>query len=483
MVRTLRLNPAVDIDLVPVAVYWGRAPQREKSFFRLLLVEDWALTSRIRKFFQVLFNGRNTLIEFAEPVSLRSLLGEEAAVEMQGRRAARALRSHYSSQRTARIGPDLSHHRTIVTRVLRTHAVRAAVAQEMKEKKISRRQAMLLAQKNAKEIAANYSHAFVRFMEFALTRLWNRLYDGVVVEHIETLEKLAKDHEIIYVPCHRSHMDYLLLSYAIFRQGYAIPHIAAGINLNLPVVGRFLRKGGAFFIRRSFRGSALYTVVFTNYLAAIMGRGHSIEYFIEGGRSRTGRLLQPKTGMLSMTIRSFLRHPQRPVAFLPVYFGYERVVEGSTYIGEMSGKPKEKESIFGLLGTASKLREKFGHVFVNIGEPILLAEILEQFDPQWRQKTQDDDARLPWINPAVDVLAGRIMRNINSAAAVSPINLLAVVLLATPRQALPEQDLLRQIDLYLSLLRAMPYSDRVTITDLTLCCRAHVWRVDEGRYA
>ena len=467
MVRMLRLNPDVDIDLVPVAVYWGRAPQKEKSFFRLLLVEDWALTSRIRKFLQVLFNGRNTLIELSDPVSLRGLLGEDASIEMQARRAARGLRLHYSRQRTARIGPDLSHHRTIVTRVLRTHAVRSAVAQEMREKKITRRQAMLLAQKNAQEIAANYSHAFVRFMEFALTRLWNRLYDGVVVEHIETLEKLAKDHEIIYVPCHRSHMDYLLLSYAIFRQGYAIPHIAAGINLNLPVVGRFLRKGGAFFIRRSFRGSALYTVVFTNYLAAIMARGHSIEYFIEGGRSRTGRLLRPKTGMVSMTVRSFLRHPQRPVAFLPVYFGYERVVEGSTYIGELSGKPKEKESIFGLLGTASKLREKFGHVFVNIGEPILLTEVLGQFDPQWRKRTQEDDGKLPWLNAAVDQITDGIMRNINSAAAVSPINLLAVVLLATPRQTLPEQDLIRQIDLYLALLRAFPYSDRVTVTELS----------------
>jgi glycerol-3-phosphate O-acyltransferase len=467
MVRMLRVHPDLDIDLVPVAVYWGRAPQKERSFLRLLLVEDWALTSRIRKFFQVLLNGRDTLIELSEPVSLRSLLGDEAAVEMQARRVARALRSQYARQRTARIGPDLSHHRTIVTRVLRTHAVRSAVVQEMREKKISRRQAMLLAQKNAQEIAANYSHAFVRFMEFALTRLWNRLYDGVVVEHIETLEKLAKDHEIIYVPCHRSHMDYLLLSYAIFKQGYAIPHIAAGINLNLPVVGRFLRKGGAFFIRRSFKGSALYTVVFTNYLAAIMGRGHSIEYFIEGGRSRTGRLLQPKTGMLTMTIRSFLRHPQRPVAFLPVYFGYERVVEGSTYIGELSGKPKEKESIFGLLGTASKLREKFGHVFVNIGEPILLNEVLEQFDPDWRKRATENDPRLPWVNPAADELAERIMRNINSAAAVSPINLLAIVLLATPRQALPEQDLIRQIELYLSLLRAFPYSDRMTVTELS----------------
>jgi glycerol-3-phosphate O-acyltransferase len=467
LARTLRLHADIDVDVVPVSVYWGRAPQKEGSFFKLLLVEEWALTSRLRKFFQVLFNGRNTLIEISEPVSLRSLLGEDATVEVQSRRVARALRVQYARQRTARIGPDLSHTRTIVTRVLRTHAVRAAVAQEMREKKITRRQAMLQAQKLAEEVAANYSHAFVRFMEFGLTRLWNRLYDGVVLAHIETLERLAKDHEIIYVPCHRSHMDYLLLSYAIFRQGYAIPHIAAGINLNLPVVGRFLRKGGAFFIRRSFRGSSLYTVVFTNYLAAIMARGHSIEYFIEGGRSRTGRLLLPKTGMLSMTVRSFLRHPQRPVAFLPVYFGYERVVEGTTYIGELSGKPKEKESVLGLLGTVSKLRERFGRVYVNIGEPVLLGEVLEQFDPQWSKRALEDDARLPWINPAVDVLAERIMQNINAAAAVSPINLLAVTLLATPRQTLPEQDLLRQLELYLALLRSFPYSDRVTITDLS----------------
>jgi glycerol-3-phosphate O-acyltransferase len=304
-------------------------------------------------------------------------------------------------------------------------------------------------------------------MEFGLTRLWNRLYDGVVLAHIETLERLAKDHEIIYVPCHRSHMDYLLLSYAIFRQGYAIPHIAAGINLNLPVVGRFLRKGGAFFIRRSFRGSSLYTVVFTNYLAAIMARGHSIEYFIEGGRSRTGRLLQPKTGMLSMTVRSFLRHPQRPVVFLPVYFGYERVVEGTTYIGELSGKPKEKESVLGLLGTVRKLRERFGRVYVNIGEPVFLSELLDQYDPQWNKRALEDDPRLPWINPAVAQLAEKIMQNINSAAAVAPINLLAVTLLATPRQALPEIDLLRQLELYLALLRSFPYSERVTITDLS----------------
>ncbi len=310
MLAALDADPNFDIELVPVAVYWGRAPQREASWFRLLLVENWALTSRARKLLQVLFNGRNTLIELDEPLSLRSLLGDETGLSVRGRRVARSLRALYARQRAARIGPDLSHRRTIVTRVLRTRAVRAAVAQEMREKSLTRRMALLQAKRYAEEIAANYSHAFVRFLERLLTRLWNRLYDGVAVGHLETLERAAQGNEIVYVPCHRSHMDYLLLSYAIYVNGYAVPHIAAGINLNLPIVGRLLRKGGAFFIRRSFRGNALYTVVFMKYLAAIMARGHSIEYFIEGGRSRTGRLLQPKTGMLSMTVRSFLRDPR-----------------------------------------------------------------------------------------------------------------------------------------------------------------------------
>jgi glycerol-3-phosphate O-acyltransferase len=467
MIAALAASPGLDVELVPVAMYWGRAPQKEGSWFRLLLVEDWALTSRARKFMQVLFNGRNTLIEFDEPLSLRTLMGDDAGAAVRGRRVMRALRASYAKQRSARIGPDLSHRRTIVNRVLRTRAVRSVVAQEMREKKITRRQSMLKAKQYAEEIAANYSHAFIRFLEAALARLWNRLYDGVVFGHVETLEQTAEGNEIIYVPCHRSHMDYLLLSYAIYVHGYAIPHIAAGINLNLPIVGRFLRKGGAFFIRRSFRGNALYTVVFMKYLAAIMARGHSIEYFIEGGRSRTGRLLQPKTGMLSMTVRSFLRDPARPIVFIPVYFGYERIVEGSTYIGELSGKPKEKESVAGLMRAVRRLRQRFGQVHVNLGEPILLGELLDRYDPDWRTRVIEDDTRIPWVGTAVDDLASTIMRHINAAAAVTPINLLAITLLATPRLALPRTDLLRQMDLYRELLRSFSYSDRVTVTSMS----------------
>jgi glycerol-3-phosphate O-acyltransferase len=467
MIAVLRADPAADFELVPAAVYWGRAPQKEASWLRLLLVEDWALTTRVRKLMQVLFNGRNTLIEFEAPLSLRELLGEQLGVAVRGRRVARTLRALYARRRAARIGPDLSHRRTIVNQVLRTRAVRAAVAQEMRIRHLTRYKALQRARGYAREIAANYSHAFVRFMEHALAWLWNRLYDGVVFGHGSTLERVAEGNEIIYVPCHRSHMDYLLLGYAIYVHGYAVPHTAAGVNLNLPVVGRFLRQGGAFFIRRSFGGNALYTVVLMKYLAAIMARGHPIEYFIEGGRSRTGRLLQPKTGMLTMTVRSFLRDPQRPVVFVPVYFGYERLVEGSTYVGELSGRRKEKESIWGLLGSLRVLKQRFGKVHVNLGEPIRLSEILDGADSQWRTRSIDDEERVPWLARAVDELAGRIMRHINAAAAVTPVNLLAVTLLAMPRQALAEADLVRQLELYRALLRDFPYSERVTVTDLT----------------
>jgi len=464
LVETLRGDSVRDVLLVPTAVYWGRAPQKERSWLRLLFAENWALTTRIGKFFAVLVNGRNVMVEIGEPMALRSMLDAAPATD-QARRMTRVLRGVLRRQRAVRIGPDLSHRRTIVARVLRARAVRAVVAAEAREKHDKYRPGLLQARKYAFEIAANYSHAFVQFGEKLLGRVWNRVYDGVKFNHAETLKQVSEGNEVVYVPCHRSHMDYLLLSYVIYHQGYALPHIAAGINLNIPILGRFLRMGGAFFIRRTFAGNALYTVVFMKYLATIMARGHSIEYFIEGGRSRTGRLLQPKTGMLSMTVRSFLRDPVRPVVFVPVYFGYERIVEANTYISELSGAPKKKESWLDLVLSLRVLRERFGTVHVNVGEPLRLNDLLATHLPSWREQRFDDDTRLPAVNALVNDLAQAIMRGINAAAAVTPINLLAMCLLATPRGALPESALLRQLDLYLKLLRDSPYGPRITVTD------------------
>jgi glycerol-3-phosphate O-acyltransferase len=468
-----------DVDLVPVALFWGRAPQKELSLWRLLFADDWAIVGRFKKMLQVMFNGHNTLVYFGEPLALREFMQEGLDRPRTVRRILRSLRAGLRAQRTSTIGPDLSHRRTLVAHILRTQAVRRAVRLEMqgraeRGRPVKRRAALLIARKHAIEIAANYSQTFVTFMSVALGRLWNWLYDGVDFEHVNNLSEVGDGAEIIYVPCHRSHMDYLLLSYVIYRKGFAVPHIAAGANLNMPVIGRFLRKGGAFFLRRSFKGDALYAVVFMKYLSFMMSRGHPLEYFIEGGRSRTGRLLSPRTGMLSMTVRGYLRDPKRPVVFMPVYFGYERIVEGRTYIGELSGRPKQKESVFGLIKAfLAVIRSKFGRVHVNMGCPIALDEILEKHNPGWRSATGEADDAPGWVRDTVDELSRRILIEINSAAAVTPVNLVAMAMLATPRQSLPETVLVRQIELYQRLLQAVPYAPMVTVTDESGAAMAH----------
>jgi glycerol-3-phosphate O-acyltransferase len=459
-------HPEVDVDLVPVAIFWGRAPHKEASLWRLLFAENWVLVGRFRKFMNVLVNGRSTLVHFGEPVRLRDALQDGMSEQRSVRWILRNVRASLRAQRASTIGPDLSHRRTLVAQLLKTADVRAAVRRDMRARGTSRRAALLAARKDAVEIAANYSQAFVRFMSALLGWLWNRLYEGVDFEHVEKMNEIGDGAEIIYVPCHRSHMDYLLLSYVIYRKGFAVPHVAAGINLNLPVIGRFLRKGGAFFIRRTFKGDAVYATMFAKYLGFMMARGHPLEYFIEGGRSRTGRLLSPRTGMLSMTVRAYLRDPERPVVFMPVYFGYERIVEGRTYIGELSGQPKEKESLLGLIkAIVSVLRSKLGKVHVNLGQPISLDALLCRHNPSWRGAPPEDaESRAGWINDAVGDLAARINIEINAAAAVTPINLVAMAILATPRQALPEVDLMRQIALYQLLLHEAPYGPLVTVT-------------------
>jgi glycerol-3-phosphate O-acyltransferase len=165
-----------------------------------------------------------------------------------------------------------------------------------------------------------------------------------------------------------------------------------------------------------------------------------------------------------MTVRSFLRDTRRPVAYVPVYFGYDKLLEGDSYTDELMGRPKKKESVGGLLRVLPEFRRKqHGRVYVSFGEPLLLDAMLDQVHAGWRQGLHDEDSRPAWFGDAVDAVAGEIMRRINSAAAVTPVNLVSVALLAAPRQAMLEADLERQLQLYIDLLRGFPYAPDVSV--------------------
>ena len=457
-------NDSDELQIVPVSIYWGRAPDKEGSFWGLLFTENWQLAGRTRKFITTLIHGRHTLVSFSEPLSFNALKSSGESPQILQRKVSRILRVHFRQRRIASLGPDQSHRRILIDHVLSDPAVRQAIVNETKGN-TSPQRAQLRAQKYALEIAADVSYPTVRILQRLLTKLWNQLYDGVELSGVDRLKAVADGNEIVYVPCHRSHIDYLLLSYILYMQGFSLPHIAAGVNLNLPVVGGLLRRGGAFFLRRSFSGNPLYATVFSAYLQEILQRGNALEYFVEGGRSRTGRLLPPKGGMLAMTTHAFLRNTRTPVVFIPIYLGYERLLEGRAFTSELAGGKKQRESIFALLKSLRTLKEDYGRVYVNIGKPIALNQLLDQHRPEWRSLPVNN-TRPEWIKPIMDDLGITIMRSINEAASVTPISVLATTLLAAPNGCMSRKELLRQIDVYQTLLKETHLGSLVEVPDI-----------------
>ncbi|MFS0826044.1 glycerol-3-phosphate 1-O-acyltransferase PlsB [Pseudomonas phoenicis] len=465
VIEALGEHAEEDAQVIPVSVFWGQSPESESSPWRLLFADSWAVTGRLRRLLTVLILGRKTRVQFSTPIHLGELVRHNKGRERTVRMAQRLLRVRFRNLKSAVIGPDLSHRRNLVKGLVHAPLVRQAIDDEAQRQHSGRDKAEAQALRYANEIASDYTYTVIRFLEVVLSWFWHKIYDGIKVNHIEQVQAIAPDHEVVYVPCHRSHIDYLLLSYLLFRNGLTPPHVAAGINLNMPLIGGLLRRGGAFFMRRTFKDNPLYTAVFNEYLHTLFSKGFPVEYFVEGGRSRTGRMLQPRTGMLAITLRSFLRSSRTPIAFVPVYIGYERVLEGRTYLGELRGASKKKESILDLFKVFGALRQRFGQVYVNFGEPIRLGAFLDERQPGWREQPHGPDFRPAWLSKATTELGATVARRLNEAAAINPVNLVALALLSTSRLALDEQALVRVLDLYLALLRQVPYSTHTTLPE------------------
>jgi len=459
LVRAAVADPRFDVQLVPVTILWGREPRKQDSILKALFAETWQQVSTLRHLFAMLIHGRHTVVRFNAPISLRELLAGNGDESRAVRKLGRVLRVHFRRQREMAIGPDLSHRRTQLRTLLNMPSVRAAIDAEAQTKSIPLVAAQRSAREFALEIASDYTYSVVRAFALFLAWVWNKVYNGVEVHNFERVTAVAPGHGIIYVPCHRSHVDYLLLSYIIFTRGLMVPHIAAGANLNLPLVGSILRRSGAFFLRRKIKGEPLYAAVFLEYLHLMIDRGFPIEYFIEGGRSRSGRMLAPKAGILAMTVQSFVRSRARPLVFVPVYIGYEKLMEGKSHLAELNGRPKKTESLAGLIGAVRLLRRNFGKVHVNFGQPLALAEFLDGRHPGWRD--EEFDIQAPWLRHAVDATAIRLAGDINAVAVVNPVNLVAVTLLSTPKHAADLCLLRRQIEHVRFLLRESPWASSI----------------------
>ena len=468
LIEILEQHPEHDVLFVPVTVLWGRSPEYEDSWFKALFADAWSTPNKLKQTINISLYSRDNYIEFHKAISLRQLI-TQATQQQPHLSPAHFIEQHlehnFNQYKEAILGPDLSDRRNVIHALMKSEAVQQAIRKESIEKKVSMFEAEKRAKSYLTEIVSDFSYSTLRFAELALTKLWTQLYDGIEVHHFDTVRELAKDYEIVYTPCHRSHIDYLLLSYVIFNRGLMVPHIAAGINLNLPIVGQLMRGAGAYFIRRTFSGNELYTSVFKEYLHSLLSRNTPLEYFIEGGRSRTGLLLPPKKGMLSMTIQSHLRGATKPIAFIPTYFGYEKLIEGTSYLNELNGKPKEAESLWGILNSARKIEKVFGQVYVNFGEPVFLDDVL--IANQARDVKLNINDELPTsVIHTVDHTAHAILENINKAVVINPIALISLILLNADQHALTQDELLTRIEQYRHLLKQLCYDPRMVITGL-----------------
>lgn len=457
----------LDLQVVPVYVTWGRAPGRGNPGLGDLITEA-AAPSWLRKLFIVLFLGRDNFINYSKAVSARAMSNQHGSDQSIAHKLVRVASTHFQRKRQSMTGPTLLERQELNNSVLGSDAVRRAIAEESRSKKVSHERAKERAQSYITEIAADYREGLIRFGDRLLTRIWNKIYNGISVGHADRIRELAANgHEIIYVPCHRSHMDYLLLTYVIYHEGMVTPHIAAGINLNFWPIGKVFRRGGAFFLRRSFAGNKLYTAVFREYLELLFNKGYSVKYYPEGGRSRTGRLIPPKTGMLAMTIQAMLKGVNRPVSIVPVYIGYENVMEVKSYLNELKGSKKKKESNLQVFSAIRKLKN-YGHGYVNFGEPIALNQFLETHVPNWRDCRDAEPEKKPaWLTPAVNELANNVMTRINRAAALNGMALTSLCLLSSKTQTMSESELKQAIGDFIDLFKAVPFSEDATIPEST----------------
>tara|TARA_Y100001954_G_scaffold111015_1_gene120337 strand:- start:6651 stop:8951 length:2301 start_codon:yes stop_codon:yes gene_type:complete len=277
---------------------------------------------------------------------------------------------------------------------------------------------------------------FVTILEKVLRILFSDF--TISKDDLSKISELSKKNTLIFVPNHQSNFDFPTIFYLLYKNHLATPFIAAGINMNFWPLGPILRRCGAFFLRRKFSDDDLYLLIFKNYINFLVTHKFNIEFYFEGGRSRTGKLLPPRFGMLSWILESSLYKGKYPVVFLPLCIQYEQVMEGAQYVRELKGEKKEKESFFTFLKAARVLRRRFGKVSVSLGGEIHLDQHTENL-------LDRESLTKPKKREILQKLAFEIGHEINKVRGVNMVSLISLCLLDCPEGELSQDELAEYI--------------------------------------
>ncbi|MCX7983218.1 MAG: 1-acyl-sn-glycerol-3-phosphate acyltransferase [Syntrophales bacterium] len=427
------------IYLVPVMITYGRRREKEEEGIINILFGQSEYAGPFRRFLAFLRYATKIIVIPTEPVKVtdfleknRHLSQKEMTEELRSR-----LLEDIDAEKMAMLGPTLKSRREIMELVMQDKELKRYLDEVPEGKKEAMEKA---ARRYLDEIAADYDEGFISFFYRFFTWLWNNIYDGIVVdkEGLAEVRRISKKMPFVVIPCHRSHIDYIVIHYLFYEHHIQLPFIAAGINMAFGPFKYVFRHSGAFFIRRSFRGNELYQLVLSRYIKVLLSEGLPIEFFIEGGRSRTGKMVMPKYGLLSMIIQAFQEKAVEDLALIPVYVGYDRVIEEKSYVRELGGMPKTQESTVDIVKSSRILGKRFGRVYVNIGEPIYLKSYLSQLTQSFQGLPVEERQKL-YRKIGYDVVTA-----INRVAVVTPFALVSTAFLAHDRRGI-SYDELREI--------------------------------------
>jgi glycerol-3-phosphate O-acyltransferase len=440
------------VFVVPLAVLRGHGYRRKESRLAALLYTVQEAPGEMKRLLSLLWNARDAGITVGKHVDLREFIDRyrDEGAERIVRRLSRALQIFLHREERVVLGPALLPKRAVQEIVLGEAEVREAIAQAARAAGKPEDKLRATAEKYFQEMAASFHGSYFGFLAMIFDRIWTRMFHGLDIRGLEKVIECVKLHPVVLVPCHRSHFDYLILSYIFHINHLSPPHIAAGINMSFWPMGPLFRGAGAYFIRRSFGDDHVYKAVFRSYLRFLIREGYTQEFFIEGGRSRTGKILTPKLGMLSAIVDAFIDGARRDLYLVPVSIHYGRVVEEQAYSQELGGGEKEKESLSALLRARSVLRQTYGTVSVSFADPISLRDALGDRKERLRQEdagTEEDKRRF------IQKLGFRILREVNAVTVAGSTSVSATVLLSSARAAWRYPEFLPAAQMLVRLLR------------------------------
>lgn len=448
LVRQQRAQEA-PLLLVPQHIVWPRKPPSQRRTWVDILFGDRDAPGRLRKLAHFFVHRKRARVQIGDPINLAQMLAEHPDFDdaRLARKLRRVLGVHLAQEAMAIHGPHVKPWWQIQDEILNAAGFQRGLAQEAEAAGVAMQDAQVQARKDLRHIAARTSFTSLVFMARMLDFLFNRIYDGVEVdlEGIERLKQAGKhirSAPLILIPSHKSHIDYLVLSWMLLRHGFVPPHIAAGANLSFFPLGPFFRKNAAFFLKRSFKGQPLYKHTFKSYLWKLVREGYPVEFFIEGGRSRTGKLLPPKLGMLSMLMEGVSAGAYKDLQLVPINISYERVVESAAYRRELTGGEKSPETVSGVMKAGKVLRHRYGRVYVSLEAPVRLSDWLASRDPEQPLKEE------------VRSLGYHMMRRVQDATVITPSALVATVCLSHHRRAISEDRARGQVGFLVSFLLA-----------------------------